>query len=73
MGIADLTTHLTGAPATGIGVLVAAWCAWRLWRRLFRVVIAGVVVGVVMYLAFPGALEHLGREGVPATSESGYH
>jgi uncharacterized membrane protein YfcA len=57
--ISDLTAHFAHAPASATAAVVAAWLVWRLWRRLFRAVIACVVVGVGVYLAFPEVMPHL--------------
>jgi uncharacterized membrane protein YfcA len=73
MGILDLTTHFATVSTTGVGALIAAWFAWRLWRRLLRAVIACVVVGLVVYLMFRGVVQQLVRdERAPATSNTGY-
>ena len=47
MGIAYLTSHFAGMSATGAGALVAAWFAWRIWRRLLRTVITCMVVALL--------------------------
>jgi len=73
MGISDLATHFATVSTTGVGSLIAVWFAWRLWRRLLRAVIACVVVGLVVYLMFPGVVQQLLRdERAPATSKTGY-
>jgi hypothetical protein len=71
MGIAYLTTHFAGVSATGAGALIAAWFAWRLWRRLLRAVITCLVVGLVVYFAFPDVAHRLvGDVPAPATTNT---
>jgi uncharacterized membrane protein YhfC len=57
--ISDLTTHFAHAPASATAAVVGAWLVWRLWRRLFRAAIACVVVGAVVYVAFPQVMPQL--------------
>jgi hypothetical protein len=71
MGIAYLTTHFVGLSATGTGALIAAWFVWRLWRRLLRTAITCVVVGLVVYFAFPGVAHRLmGDVPAPVTTNT---
>jgi hypothetical protein len=74
MSTLDPMTHFASVSATGMGALMAAWLAWRLWRRLLRAVVACVVVGLVVYLMFPGSVQQLVRdERAPVTSDTGAH
>jgi hypothetical protein len=69
MTIPDLTTHAAGMSATGAGALAAAWFTWRLWQRIIRTVITCLVVGVVVYLAFPDLAHHfMGDDPAPAVT-----
>lgn len=72
MGILDLATHSAVMPATGASALIAAWLTWRIWRRLFRVVIMCLAVGLVVYLAFPDVAQRFpGELHTPTTSNTG--
>jgi hypothetical protein len=71
MGILYLTTHLAGVSAASAGALIAAWFVWRLWRRLLRTAITCLVVGLVVYLAFPGVAHRLlGDVPAPTTTNT---
>ncbi|MET0456584.1 MAG: hypothetical protein ABW137_32515 [Mycobacterium sp.] len=63
MDVQDLVDQFAQASVPGLGALIAAWLTWRLWRRLLRAAIACVVVGVVLYVAFPGVTRQLMRDG----------
>lgn len=72
MSIPDLTTHAVGMSATGAGALAAAWFTWRLWQRVIRTVITCLVVGLVVYLAFPDLAHRLSGDGpAPVTTNTG--
>jgi hypothetical protein len=59
MDVQHLVDNFAHASLPGFGALIAAWLAWRLWRRIIRAAVACVVVGVVLYVAFPGLAHQL--------------
>lgn len=59
MDVQHLVDHFANASVPGLGALLAAWLAWRLWRRLLRAAIACAVVGLALYVAFPGMADRL--------------
>jgi hypothetical protein len=70
MDVQYLVNHFGNASLPGLGALIAAWLTWRLWRRLFRAALACIVVGMVLYVAFPGVAHELihDEHGVPVSS-----
>lgn len=71
MDVQNLLNHLAGVSWPGLGALFVAWLVWQLWRRLFRAALVCAVVGLVLYVAFPGAAHELINEVTHATVPGG--